>query len=65
MDMSYCDKNVPNIVSLSHCSEQLYSCILNSYVNLRHVSIFGGDACESAWLKTVFYFLSACLLMCT
>ena len=25
-------KNVPNIVSLSHCFEQLYSCIFNSYV---------------------------------
>ena len=25
-------KNVPNIVSLSHCLEQLYSCIFNSYL---------------------------------
>ena len=25
-------KNVPNIVSLCHCLEQLYSCIFNSYV---------------------------------
>ena len=25
-------KKVPNIVSLSHCLEQLYSCIFNSYV---------------------------------
>ena len=44
-------KNVPNIVSLSHCLEQLYSCISVSYVKACHVFFV--------------YFLSACVLMHT
>ena len=32
--------NVPNIVSLSHCLEQLYSCIFNSYLKETHVKVF-------------------------
>ena len=59
--MSHCHKNVPNIVKLSHCLEQLYSCILNIYVKaMLNISV------ETAWLKIfVFDFLSACVLMCT
>ena len=64
--MSHCHKMSRKIVSLSHCLEQLlYLCILFSYV--KACLIFGGDACESAWLKTVclFYFLWANALMRT
>ena len=49
-------KNVPNIVSLSHCLEQLYSCIFNSYL------------CKGKKETHVYcfvYFLSACALMRT
>ena len=51
-------KNVPNIVSLSYCLEQLYSCIFNSYVK----------ACLNIWWRRMYglkhffvYFLSACV----
>ena len=37
-------KNVPNIVSLCHCLEQLYSCIFNSYV----------EACLNSWWRRVY-----------
>ena len=37
-------KNVPNIVSLSHCLEQIYSCIFNSYVK----------ACLNIWLRRMY-----------
>ena len=37
-------KNVPNIVSLSHCLEQLYSCIFNSYVK----------ACLNIWRRRMY-----------
>ena len=37
-------KNVPNIVSLSYCLEQLYSCIFNSYVKL----------CLNIWWRSMY-----------
>ena len=37
-------KNVPNIVSLTYCLEQLYSCIFNSYVK----------ACLNIWLRHMY-----------
>ena len=37
-------KNVPNIVSLSYCLEQLYSCIFNSYVK----------ACLNIWWRRMY-----------
>ena len=51
-DMLNGHKNVPNIVSLSHCLEQLYSCIFNSYL------CKGKE--ETNWFV---YFLSVCVLM--
>ena len=38
-------RNVPNIVSLIHCLEQLYFCILNSYVK----------ACLNIWWRRVLF----------
>ena len=57
-DMSHCHKNVPNIVS--HSLTLLGAIIFMHFDQLckfKHVLIFGGDACESSWLKTVFVFL--------
>ena len=45
-------KNVPNIVSFSHCLEQLYSYIINSYVK----------ACLNIWWRHMYGLKLFCLL---
>ena len=62
-------KNVPNIVSLSHCLEQLFSCILTViYVKAkkrRMRQCFQRRPCNILEEDVIFfvYFLSACVLM--
>ena len=63
-------KNVPNIVSLSHCLEQLFSCILTViYVKAkkRRMRQCFREGHALYWKKMWFfvYFLSACVLMRT
>ena len=63
-------KNVPNIVSLSHCLEQLFSCILTViYVKAkkRRMRQCFREGHALYWKKMWFfvYFLSVCVLMRT
>ena len=66
------NKNVPNIVSLSHCSEQLFNCILTViYVKAKkrrmRQCFREGHSLYILEEDMIFfvYFLSACVLMRT
>ena len=64
-------KNVPNIVSLSHCLEQLFSCILTViYVKAKeetHATMLQRRPFTILDEDVIFfvYYLSACVLMHT
>ena len=63
-------KNVPKIVSLSHCLEQLFSCILTVFyvkAKKRHMRQCFREGHAPVEEDVIFfvYFLSACVLMRT